>query len=231
MIRFKPRLFPTLFTIPALILLFSLSIWQFYRLYEKEKLISEIENKNALPAILLPEKIDFNDLQYRKVRVQGEFLNDYELHMYGGTRKFKGEQGYYILTPMKLEDNRYVLVNRGWVPEKLKKPEKRTETLINDRVEVEGALMREEKKSLYIHENQLDRNLWFYINLKQIKEHLKLPIENFYILAKEEPDKLPLGKDLSTKSIHNNHLGYALTWLFSAIILIVIYIRYHRVNQ
>ena len=87
--------------------------------------------------------------------------------------------------------------------------------------------MQSEERPLYVHDNQPDNNLWFYIDLSQIKSVLNEPIEGFYILAKEIPNASPRGKNLEP-NIRNHHLGYALTWLFSAIILLVIYIMYHQ---
>ena len=225
--QFKPKLIPTIFTIPALILLFSLSFWQFQRLQWKEAVIEEIKTQVNLPSIDLPKIDVLPDYLYRNIKVAGEFIHEKELHLYGGSRQFKGENGYYILTPLKLEDGRVVLINRGWVTEKQKDSSSRPNTLLQGTVEIEGSVMQSEERPLYVHDNQPDNNLWFYIDLSQIKSVLNEPIEGFYILAKEIPNASPRGKNLEP-NIRNHHLGYALTWLFSAIILLVIYIMYHQ---
>jgi surfeit locus 1 family protein len=227
LLKFRPKFIPTIFTIPALIILLSLSYWQFERLEWKLGLIKEIKQRAQMEAIELPDRIEKSTLLYRKVLLKGEFLHGKEMHMYGGSRQFKGEVGYYILVPMRLGDDRVILVNRGWVPEKLKSAVTRPETLPIGKVEVEGVIMDGEKKNLYIHDNQPQRNLWFYINLDEIKAFTNLPIEDFYVLAKDVPNVLPRGRDLET-NLRNHHLGYALTWLFSAIALMVVYILYHR---
>lgn len=229
LLGFKPKLIPTIITIPALILLFSLCIWQFQRLAWKQNLINEVKKQNSLPAIELPLEVDLRKLLYRKVKVKGSFIHSKELHLYGGSRQFKGENGYYILTPIRLNDNRIILINRGWVTEKNKNSITRPETLILGEVEVEGTIMESEKRPLYVHDNQLDKNLWFYIDLKQIKEFLSEPLENFYILAKEVPNTSPRGKSLD-HNLRNHHLAYALTWLFSAFTLIIVYVLYHKRN-
>ena len=90
--------------------------------------------------------------------------------------------------------------------------------------------MQSEKKPLYVHDNQMSRNLWFYVDLAQMQDWLNAPIENFYILAKDVPNMTPRGRDLEP-NLRNHHLGYALTWLFSAIILLVIYVIYHRTPE
>jgi surfeit locus 1 family protein len=227
-LNFKPKLIPTLFTIPVLILLLALSFWQFQRLQWKEALIEEINQQIQIEAISLPDNVKMPEMLYRKVFLQGRFLHDKEIHVYGGSRQFKGEVGYYILTPMVTSSNKLVIINRGWVPEKLKKIETRPETLVKDEVRIEGAIMQSEQKNVYVHDNQLDKNLWFYINLNEIKAHLSMPIENFYILNTDNSKLLPRGRDLDATHLLNNHLGYALTWLFSAISLLVIYIVYHQ---
>ncbi len=226
-IGFKPKLIPTMFTIPALIVLFSLSIWQFQRLTWKEATIQKIRIQIEHPIAQLPQKIDLATWLYRPIEVEGSFLYDQELYLYGGSRQFKGENGYYILTPLRLDDERIIIINRGWVPEKLKDQNKRPETVLHKRTKLIGYIMKSEERPLYVHDNDLKRNLWFYINLNEIQQALNEKIEDFYILAKEIPNQLPRGRNLEP-NIRNNHLSYALTWLFSAITLLVIYIMYHR---
>ena len=189
MLGFKPKLIPTLFTIPALIILLMLSFWQFQRLHWKQDLIEQIKQQNQLQPISLPEHVDLHDMLYRKVVVKGELLNEFEMHIYGGSRRFKGDPGYYILTPMRLIDRQIVLINRGWVPEKLKEASKRPETLLKGEIEIIGSVMPTEQKALSIQNNYPQRNLWLYINLSEIKEFLQMPIKDFYILAQDNPEE------------------------------------------
>lgn len=221
------KLIPTLITIPAVILLLYLSYWQFQRLIWKENLIAQINQQIQLPVIELPNKIDIDDMLYRKVKVDGKFLHEHEVHVYAGNTKLKGGNGYYILTPLVLDDNRIVIVNRGWVPENLKNGNTRPETLINNKSKIIGAIMKTEEKGLYTHDNQPKRNIWFYINLPEIANHTNLTIEPFYILAQEEENSVLKGQNIKPNLL-NNHLGYALTWLSAAISLVVIYVLYHR---
>ncbi|MEK6734441.1 MAG: SURF1 family protein, partial [Pseudomonadota bacterium] len=207
--------------------LLSLSFWQFKRLIWKNELINVIEKQIQLPSINLPDKVDMDNMVYRKVSLKGRFMNDYEMYLYGGSRQFKGGNGFFILTPMLLKDNRIVIVNRGWIDEKRRDPEKRPETIISELTEIEGYIMPSENRPLYVHDNQIKINLWFYIDLLEIEGHLNRPVENYYILAKTNKETSLKTKDLSP-NIRNNHLGYALIWLFSAIALGFIYVYYHK---
>ncbi len=226
---FRPKLIPTLFTIPALLLLLSLSFWQFQRLEWKEELIKHITLKTQIPVIELPENVNLDEMLYRKVKTKGKFLHDNEMYVYGGTTKPSNEHFYYILTPLQLENGKVVIVNRGWAPEKLKNSKTRPDSLIKEKVEVIGAVMTNEEKGVYIHDNQPERNLWFYVNLEEIGVFLNKPVGNFYILAQNDGGDFPKGREIKP-NLYNNHFGYALTWLFSAISLLVIYILYHRKN-
>lgn len=229
LVSFRPKLIPTLLTVPALIILLSLSYWQFQRLAWKEGVIEKIAQQIQLPVIELPENIDLDQMQYRKVSLEGKFLHDLELHLYAGSMKFKGGNGYYIFTPFRLNDGRIVMVNRGWVIENLKDSKTRPETLNENELKLTGAIMKSEEKGVYVHDNQPDRNLWFYVNVDEMASWINLPIEKFYILAQDEKGSTLRGQDIKPNLL-NNHLGYALTWLSAAISLLVIYILYHRKN-
>lgn len=230
--NFKPRLLPTIIFITSLLMLLCLSFWQFKRLIWKERLIASINQQGQHDPIMLPEHFALDDLLYRKVKLKGSFVHDQELYLYGGSRQFKGEIGYFVLTPLELENGKLVLINRGWVPERLKSPSLRPATLLKEKVEIFGVVMASEKKATFTYDNQLDKNLWFYIDMAQISQHLKCNLGNFYILAAEnkDPKVLPRGKNL-TVNIYNNHLVYALTWLMLAIAFIVVYIMYHKSNK
>lgn len=230
MARFRPTLIPTLFTIPALILLISLGTWQLNRLQWKKELVADIDRAIHQEPLSLDGDIpDPASLKYRKIRVEGEYLHDKEIFLYTGTREYRGEQGYDILTPLKRADGTIVLVDRGWVPIQQKLPENRKETLVPGKVTVEGYVLLGEEKKFFTPENAPAKNAWFFIDIPAIAATTNLTLPPFYILASASPDKnaLPQGRDL-TVNIRNDHLQYAITWYSAALALLVIYVLYHR---
>ena len=81
--KFKPALIPTLFTIPALIVLLLLGTWQMQRLHWKNDRIEKVNYKSSQEAIDLPFVVsDVDSLEYRRVKVKGEFLHDKEIHLF-----------------------------------------------------------------------------------------------------------------------------------------------------
>jgi surfeit locus 1 family protein len=83
-LTFHPRLGPTLATLPLLLILIGLGIWQVQRLDEKNAINAYRSERAALPPVALPtDPADLARLDFRRVRVHGRLANDRELYMYG----------------------------------------------------------------------------------------------------------------------------------------------------
>lgn len=231
--KFKPTLIPTLFTIPALIVLLSLGTWQLQRMQWKIDRIAEVNYKSSKEAVDFPVVIDdFESLEYRRFKVKGEFLHDKEAHLFTGPRVHRGKSGYDILTPLKMSDGRIVIVDRGWVPTSLKNAEKRADSLIQGVVEVEGMLHRGESKGRFTPDNNVEDNLWFWIDISALSSYVESPLQDLYIrVLKNEGGVanpvVPVAGEAVIKH-KNDHLQYAITWYGLAIVLLVIYVLYHR---
>ena len=112
---FRPTLWPTLFTVPALILLLGLGTWQVERLHWKEGLIATRTQRSSGPPIALPaDNADPADYEFSKTRLSGHFLNDKE--MYLAARSLNGNAGFHVVTPLVASDGSAILVDRGWYP-------------------------------------------------------------------------------------------------------------------
>ena len=227
--QFK-KYFPIIFTIPAVIVLLSLGTWQVVRLQWKTNLINSMNERVAMEAIDLPGQIgDFEDIQYRRVKVRGEFLHDKEAYLFVGAKEFKGAMGYDILTPLRQANGNVVLVDRGWVPYDKKESEKRPETLTSGIVEVEGMVHKGELQKGFTPDNEPQKNLWFWIDIPAIASHAGVELQNLYVreLKKDNSNVLPIAGDAVIRH-RNDHLQYAVTWYSLAIILVVIYFIYQR---
>jgi surfeit locus 1 family protein len=208
------------------VILCTLGSWQMYRLNWKNNLIKEIGQKISAAPIDLPyDWSKFADLIYNQVIIKGSFINDKEIHLYAGSRVYKGEPGYLILTPFKRDDGSYILVNRGWVSEKVKTQNKRPGSLIERETEVTGFLMEDEERTWITPDNDIDKNLWLWIDMDAIKQTTGFDMP-YYVVMKKMHDKneIPLGKDIITANIRNDHFAYAFIWFGSAISLAVIYV-------
>ena len=79
---FRPKLVPTLFTIPALIALLTLGSWQVQRLYWKDALIDKLQSRSSAAATELPvNPVDLDTLEYKRVSTVGRFDHANEFHL------------------------------------------------------------------------------------------------------------------------------------------------------
>lgn len=229
--RFRPTLWPTLFTIPALIALVGLGIWQVQRLHWKDALIAERQARSGAPAMTLPATVESPaDLEFYPVRVRGGFRHDRE--MYLAARTLGGRPGLHVVTPMILEDGRALLVDRGWIPETRKDPATRAEGQVAGVVQLEGlARMGGWKGFGFLKPENLPReNLWFWVDPPAMAAAAGLSgaVKEIYLEAgpAENPGGLPKGGQTRIQ-LPNDHLEYAITWFSLALALVVIYVVYH----
>ena len=231
--RFHPRLWPTLFTIPALLILVGLGTWQVERLYWKEGLIAARAAAVAAPPIDLPATLDeATRLDLRHVHAAGTFLHEDEFDVVATAEN--GDSGFHIVTPLRLDDGtgRIVLVNRGFVPYEMRSPATRPQSEVPGRLEVEGLLRLppEAGRPWYMPADNPGTNIWLRLEPDAMAKARGLQdVLPFYVDAGPAPNPggWPRG-GTTVLDLPNNHLQYAITWYALAAALLVIYILYHR---
>jgi surfeit locus 1 family protein len=230
----RPRLVPTLFTVPGVLILLVLGVWQVQRLHWKEGLIAQRDAAVAAAPIAPPQTLnEARSLEFRHVVATGTFQNDKELFLAASSDS--GEAGYQIVTPLVLEDGRTLFVNRGFVPTEIKDPAKRAAGELAGVQRVAGLLRvpPDAKPSFFLPNNRPDLNLWFWVDLPAMarQDSIADPVP-FYIDADKasNPGGWPKG-GITRLDLPNDHLQYAITWFSLAVALIVIYVVYHRRNQ
>ncbi len=224
----KLKFIPTLITIPALIILIYLGTWQLKRLIWKQELIQNIETNINMPSVeLSPAMLNSKDLLYRNVTLHGKFLNHQEIHLYGGGRYGQSKDGYLIFTPFQLNNGSYIMVNRGWVPIDYKNNIERHNKGIST---ISGNIMPPEEKQWLIPDNNLNKNIWFWIDLSAMQSYINHKTPNFYIMQNSPASAIgqyPIIRNLNPR-MRNDHLQYAITWYLTALCLLVIFILYHK---
>ncbi|WP_321397623.1 SURF1 family protein [Emcibacter sp.] len=231
-ISFRPRLWPTLITIPVFIILCLLGNWQVERLNWKLDLIEKLESRMVMKPTGLPDAdvADARTLdawEYRKVKVTGHFLHMREMTMYSIGPD--GKPGYDLYTPLLNGDGRTVIVNRGWVPENLKQKTSRPVSITDGEVTITGVLRKPWGKAMLGPENEVENNNWYFGDLEQMAASQDLKkVFPMFLYADETPNAggWPLGGRTRIK-LANNHLGYVITWYGLALALFAVYMFYH----
>jgi surfeit locus 1 family protein len=232
-VKFRPALWPTVFTVPVVLLMLGLSVWQIQRLHWKEGLIAERSQRMDAAAVGDPgagplDAQGLADLEYRHVRLEGQFLNDKEMFL--GARTFEGSAGYHVLTPFRLADGRVLIADRGWIPLERKDVAKRRQGEIEGPTTFDGIIRLQGRQTWFVPDNRPDLDFFFWVDLPAMAKLSGLAdVETrFYAEAGSaaNPGGYPIGGQ-SHVELPNDHLQYAITWFALAIALMVIYVVYH----
>ncbi len=226
---FRPLLWPTIISLPALIILIMLGSWQVQRLAEKTTLIADFTARTAAVPIPLPlGEIDLGTLQFQRVFARGKFRHDQEIYLNG--RTYEGNAGFHVVTPFVTLEGTEILVNRGWVPESYREPSSRPFSIKAEETVLNGIIRRPQRKGYFVPENEPQRGFWFTMKPDEIAAYLQADdmIVGYYVDAVREGEviTLPIAAVIRI-DVPNAHLNYALTWYGLALALLGVYGAYH----
>ena len=210
-----------LFVIIFVTIFCALGTWQLYRLQWKLELISEITFGLDSSPIEYSNSIEKN---YQRVSAKGKFNFDKQIYLY--SLNDNGKPGYDVITPFRTNKNENVLVNRGWIKKELK-----NNPIINKNIEDEqkiiGLLRKIYKPNIFKPDNDLKNNIWFSINLEDLKVTSGERFNEFVIFLEDNQAKTPIPRKI-TIDVPNNHLKYAITWYAISISIIFYYLYFRR---
>ena len=245
---FTVRRGPTLVMLGMLAVLLALGCWQVERLHWKDQLIQTIttrtkelpQNVRSLSPLYwhangrpdTASRIAVDDLNYRPAAAIGQFL--YGAEMFLTATSITGEGGYHVLTPMQLEDGRWLLVDRGWIPYS-RRPDSSLAGPAKDHgaagfarptgvVQVAG-LLRLPQHSWLQPTNKPAKDAWYGIDLTAMAQAAGIAgFLPFVLDADSDPNSggFPVGGQ-TRLDLPNNHLVYSLIWFGLAAALLVIY--------
>ena len=211
----------SIFVFFSIILFCSLGTWQIHRLQWKLDLISEINNGlNSEPVFYSNTNIK----NYQKVKFSGIF--DFKKQIYLYSLNNKGKPGYDIITPLKINSNEILLINRGWI-QKDRKDNKNINKVESN--SYEGILKKITKPNPFKPDNDIENNIWYSLKLTDLEDFTGYKLSNFVLFLQNNQNNLIENKIVSP-DLPNNHLKYALTW-YSVALSILLYFLYFRKKQ
>jgi surfeit locus 1 family protein len=227
----RPLLWPTVFTVPMVLVCLGLGAWQVQRLHWKLGLIAQRESAVGAAPTALPQNVaDATALEFHRAAADGVFLHDKEIFI--GATSEGGQAGYHVLTPLRQADGRVIFVNRGFIPAELRNPAARAAGQIAGTVHVFGLvrLPPEGRPNWFIPDNRPDLNYWFWVDLPAMAAADGLgDVAPFYVDADATPNPGGWPKGGVTRlQLPNDHLQYAITWFALAATGIAIYVVYLR---
>ncbi|PXF41530.1 Surfeit locus protein 1 [Gracilariopsis chorda] len=239
-----------LFGVP-IALTFSLGVWQLYRLRRKERLINERKNRLNAPTIEVDSLFETSDTDHRRTSVSGHFLHEHEMLV--GPRsapkdmpmpvlQWGGSTGLQVITPLQTTDGRIVLVNRGWIPQRLSARSRRENAHVNPyafltkvdqhttfhhytdhsprspQVSLVGVVRNKDECNRFTPENIPAKDEWFYVDAAAMLRRQGLEgCDRVVELVEPYPQggwPYPRGIELYAefRTPPSTHITYAITW-------------------
>lgn len=228
-LRRSGLLWPTVLGAAGLAVLVGLGTWQLQRRQWKEALIAKIAARVKAEPVSLTHALrtfaEGGDVEYLHVVARGRFHHDKERYLYAPA---KSGLGWHVYTPFELGPQRFVWVNRGFVPDEMKAPQSRGGQGPPDgQAGLTGIVRPPPQPGLFTPQNDAPRNLWYWPDSAAMTASaFARPVEAapFTIDADASPGPGGWPRGGTTRiDLPNRHLEYALTWYGLALTLIGVY--------
>ena len=218
----KNQLFFNIFVLSVITLFCVLGTWQLVRLQWKNTLIDEISKGLKSSPVNYSDNVKVN---YQRVEIEGKYNFGKQIYLY--SLNDKGQPGYDVITPFEGLTSENILVNRGWIKSNLKNNDIINRTIDN---KIQGLILKNIKPNIFKPENDIKTNIWFSINLEQIKEVTGKNFSNYILYLEDKKINTPKPKKI-TIDLPNNHLKYAITWYSISISIFGYFLYFRKKNE
>jgi surfeit locus 1 family protein len=199
---------PVLCGILGVALLVWLGVWQVHRLAWKTAILTDIGTRlAAAPVALPPDPVPDRD-RYLKVAARGA-IEPGELHVYTSAPGLG--VGYRVIAPLRLDDGRRILLDRGFVPIADKDLTRRLGPIA-----VEGTLGWPQETDRFTSEPDRTKNIWYARDVPRMAEALGTLPAMLVTVSSDDPGG-PMPMPVSV-NIPNDHLQYSITWFLLAVV-------------
>ena len=223
--KFIFRFWPSAISLVLFVTLLGLGTWQLHRLEWKDNLIAEIAARQLdAPLDISSQQTCDDSFSYRPASATGLFQHDHELFLHAISKE--GAGGYHVLTPMQMEDGRFLLVDRGFIPFDKREPASRQAGRIAGEVTVHGLLRYPDAPHWFQPANDPKQNDWYGFDLGAMASAAQIGTFFPCVLAADDAPNVggwPEGGQ-TRLTLDNPHLGYTITWYSLALVLLVIYL-------
>lgn len=207
--------------ITAIVVFVDLGFWQLDRLKWKTDLLQKIDAEKSVDANAVPliDLIDNEDNNLRRGYLSGVWADGGSVRV--GPKAVNGVWGYWIITPLKLENDEIILINRGWMDDARAVV---TANAVPSKsvVKVTGTLRKSDAKSNAVGG---DARLWHVLDIAGISKALGKDHAAKLVLFAESvapADDAGFKPAPVSASLRNAHLQYAIFWFGAAVLLAVL---------
>jgi surfeit locus 1 family protein len=174
-------LIPTVAMIAVVAATVALGNWQRHRAAEKNALAAhQLAMSKLEPADLSGNEVDAAGLLLRRVRATGQYDAPHALLI--DNKVNAGRPGFHVVVPLKIGTSaRYVLVDRGWVPQGARRSELPSIPVPTGSVSVAGRANVPPQRYLELGKEQDQGRVWQNLDIGRIAAATRLSLLPFII--------------------------------------------------
>lgn len=197
----------------------SLGMWQWNKAEVKQALQAERDQLSRTTPIPLPADLQAADsLRNHRLTVRGTYDARYQVLI--DNRLNQGVAGYHVVTPLRLADSdRYVLVNRGWLPAPADHHEQPAAPVPTGEIELTGIAVMPQERFFNLAEQPASgwEPVWQNLDLKRFRSLLPGYVHSVIIqLDPQAPAGFNREWPRPDERIER-HRSYALQWFGFAV--------------
>ena len=195
-----------IFAAIGLVILCGLGVWQVKRLAWKEGLIATLEHRMAQDPVPLAEALARakagEDVEYLKVVARGQLDT---AHVLLKQTTFQSTAGWEGLAAFRAEDGSEVLVDLGAAPVR--------DVGVQPVSEISGIVRLHNLGHGYFDPaNNVASNEWFWWDLPAMQKAAGMKEGDTPVILQALDNGSGFAAAAPKVELHNNHLGYAITW-------------------
>lgn len=228
----------TLFVLAGAALCVRLGIWQLDRLDQRRAANAHYRAVQSLAPLILPldSGQDLGAMEFRSVQASGRY--DFSQQVALRNQSYRDQYGYHLLTPLVLDDETAILVDRGWIPAE-SEPAAWSAFDEPAQVTVEGIvrlsraradLTGQSDPALAPGQSRLD--LWTFPDLPRIQQQVSYRLLPAYVQLNPDgtDERPPIPYQPEVDLTEGPHESYAIQWFTFAVVLLLgypFYVRQH----
>lgn len=223
----------TLATWSMVALTFSLGRWQLDRAHYKQQLAHDMQARMAQPALDNRALLKAGDLAldvHRRAQVQGRWLT--ERTVYLENRPMRGRPGFWVYTPLALDDGgRVLMVQRGWIARDFQERTRLAPVETADGVVTLVGRLALAPGKLYEFKGEDRGRIRQNLELAQYRSETGLDLLDA-VLIQTGPPSEGLQRDWDAPDLGlDKHRGYAFQWFGLSALLVGLYVWFQGVRR
>lgn len=228
--EFRPRRWTSVAAAAGIVLTLALGQWQIGRAQYKENLQQRFDAQGREPALRIGgDPVERDGILFRRIEVRGEFAPQHTVFV--DNRIYQHRPGLHVATPLRIAGSqRYVLVNRGWVPANRDRSLPQVNTPEGEQL-VQGVAVAYSERYLELSAEVAEGRIRQNLVIDRYRQETGLDLQPFVIQQDNNLDKAVddgLVRVWSRPDLgRNTHLAYAFQWYALSFAIFIYYLVTH----